>query len=261
MSCQDADGALLQHPPHPKSPYVHGASALLLAEVYGMTSDGRASRIRHSIEKAITYTRHMQIKVLADGPDIGGWRYYGISGPMKSDLSSTSWQLMFLRSAKAAGFRVENEWIEEAIDYIGRCYIEERDSFGYGSHSGDRFRMTHGLAGSGILAFAMAGKHETRAAKQAGRWLLDRPMFKVGQAVDRFYYACFYCSQAMFQLGGDYWNAFYPPLVQRLLSMQQSQGQWDKDSPLGQEYGETLVTAFAILALTTPNQVLPVLQR
>ena len=45
-----------------------------------------------------------------DSPaDRGGWRYIHDLDDVDSDLSVTGWQLMFLRSARNAGFEVPNE--------------------------------------------------------------------------------------------------------------------------------------------------------
>jgi hypothetical protein len=64
----------------------------------------------------------------------------------------------------------------------------------------------------------------------------------------------------MYQLGGDYWEQFYPPLASVLLANQRSDGGWDVESvdPL---FGETYSTSLAVLALTPPYQLLPIYQR
>ena len=260
MSFQKEDGSIVPHVPDLKSSYVHGASALFLCEVYGMTSDQQASKMRTAIEKALRYTRFLQTDNKVVPEDRGGWRYYFPEPGFNSDLSATSWQLLFLRSAKAAGFEVPAEWIDEAFSYVVRCYHESERTFCYGSHGGDRGRITHGLSGTGILAYAMAGMHKSPEARRAGKWILDRG-FHSHEGIERFYYAAFYCNQGMFQLGGAYWKKFYPMLVNTVLPMQEADGMWFTGTQLGGANGGTLVTALAVLALSTPNQVLPVLQR
>jgi hypothetical protein len=111
-----------------------------------------------------------------------------------------------------------------------------------------------------FLELAMAGQDETKMARQTGQWLLQRG-FKSPSEVERFYVTGFYCSQAMFQLGGDYWSEFYPMLEQAPLPLQRPDGQWDVKRSVGSEYGGVLTNALAILALTAPYQLLPVLQR
>jgi hypothetical protein len=66
----------------------------------------------------------------------------------------------------------------------------------------------------------------------------------------------------MAQLGGRYWKGFFPPMVEVLLSSQSADGSWPSEPyvPAG-AFGNALTTAFAVLALTPPYQLLPVYQR
>jgi hypothetical protein len=70
-----------------------------------------------------------------------------------------------------------------------------------------------------------------------------------------------YCSQAMFQLGGDYWKQFFPRLLKVLADAQRGDGSWDPEAADNDQYKNAYTTAFAILALATPSQMLPVYQR
>jgi len=273
ISCQKGDGSIVQLPPPLEhaagsptqtGPYAHAISGLLLSELYGMTSDVRSTRMRTAIEKALSYSRQLQTQPKRNRKDLGGWRYLYPINDMNSDLSVTSWHLMFLRSAKAAGFRVPSEWIDEAFGYVTRCYDEAHQTICYGTHSSERSYNSRTMAGAGIVSLAMAGQHETPMARRTGRWLLSRPFDskpKHGRKKEHFYYAAFYCSQAMFQLGGEYWRKFYPVTVQTFLANQKRDGQWSDQSEMGRKYGGTLITALAIMTLTPPYQMLPIFQR
>ena len=74
-------------------------------------------------------------------------------------------------------------------------------------------------------------------------------------------YSAFYCSQAMFQMGGYYWSKYYPVLTRALVKAQREDGSWivreGHDPPVGVPY----MTALTILALTPPYQTLPIFQR
>jgi hypothetical protein len=66
----------------------------------------------------------------------------------------------------------------------------------------------------------------------------------------------------MYQLGGKYWEEFFPKLVPILLANQQADGSWPPDSqkwdaPYGSEY----TTALIVMTLGAPNQLLPIFQR
>ncbi len=98
----------------------------------------------------------------------------------------------------------------------------------------------------------------------AGVWLLHHPPDRWGGTYgpnDRFLYSLFYCSQATFQLGGKYWNGFFPPVLDMLIAHQQPDGSWQSELPLDVVYGPSYATALAVLTLTTPNQLLPIFQR
>jgi len=244
--------------------YNHAISALMLTEVYGTTDRIRAAKLKPAIIKALDFSRRVQIQPKSYPQDKGGWRYLNNSVSGDSDLSVTSWELMFFRSAKNAEFPVPKEFAEDAVGYVLRCWDENQGIFYY-KKSGSEQRWSRGMVGAGILSMAMAGQHQTRIARRAGDWLLTRPFQGFGESVgngDRFFYSAYYCSQAMAQLGGRYWKQFFPPLVSALLEAQQPSGEWPPE-PYGSDrvFGNTYTTAMAVLSLTPPLQLLPVYQR
>ena len=69
-------------------------------------------------------------------------------------------------------------------------------------------------------------------------------------------------SQAMAQLGGRYWEEFFPQLVDVLLENQAADGSWPAEPHSGDDkFGNAYTTALAVLSLTPPYQLLPVYQR
>jgi hypothetical protein len=124
---------------------------------------------------------------------------------------------------------------------------------------------SRGVTGAGILSLSMAGQHLTPMALMAGDWLLAHPYRYFGERIgpyDKPFYSMYYCSQAMAQLGGKYWEGFYPPMVEVLLLSQSGDGSWpaEPNVPAG-AFGNAMTTSFAVLALTTPYQLLPIYQR
>ncbi len=121
------------------------------------------------------------------------------------------------------------------------------------------------MAGAGILSLALAGEHESDMAQQAAQFVLRHPFtdFNRGGLTreDRYYYGAYYCSQAMFQLGSDYWPKFYPGLLNTLVDNQNRNGSWALEANQDQKFGHTYSTSLAILALTPPYQLLPIYQR
>jgi len=200
--------------------------------------------------------------------DRGGWRYIDSHDDLDSDLSVTGWELMFLRSARNAGFDVPKEPIDDAVAYVRRCYAPEYGTFEYiTGYADDRSRC---MAGAGILALAHAGFHESREAQQTGHWLLEHDFreynvyltFNQQGVHDRYHYALFNCCQGMYQLGGRYWEEFFPPTVRTLLENQQADGSWPVDSHWhDSQFGNAYTTALVVMTLGAPNQLLPVFQR
>jgi hypothetical protein len=72
-----------------------------------------------------------------------------------------------------------------------------------------------------------------------------------------FHYTVYYTSQAMFQLGNNYWNVHRPHLHKLLLDSQQQNGSWLTNETLGPSYA----TAMSLLALTVEYRLLPIYQR
>jgi hypothetical protein len=244
--------------------YNHGISALMLAEVYGMTNANRRERIRGVITKALRYTRAQQLRPKRNADDRGGWRYVHDFGSNDSDLSITAWQMMFLRAARNADFDVPKKWMDDALGYVRRSFDVNERGFVYAMTTDERY-CSRGMVGAGIVCLELAGEHQSETLKQAGDWIL-RSKFEPYRCSthidDRYHYSAFYCSQAMFQLGGRYWHQFFPRLLKVLTEAQHADGSWDPDTQRDDEsYGNVYTTALTVLALAAPYQILPIYQR
>ncbi len=254
--------------------YNHAIASLALSENYAMGGAEVATQLDPVINRAIAVTLEMQKWQKRRDVDQGGWRYVNhtpdSTESFDSDLSVSGWHLMFLRSAKNAGFDVPQEPIDDAIGYVRRCFIPKYGAFLLFSSQSDH--RSRGMAGAGILALAHSGMHDAPEAKQAGDWLLKYhfDQYNVQEAFgkrggwldDRYHYGAFNCCQAMYQLGGDYWREFFPPLVRALLANQEPDGSWSPESHSDDRmYGNAYTTALVILSLGSPNQLLPVFQR
>lgn len=244
--------------------YNHAISSLTLSEMYGMGQPKRAGQLATAINKSLSATLKMQ-RWPKDLPvDRGGWRYITDDGPNDSDLSITGWQLMFLRSARNAGFDVPKNAIDDAINYIRRTFDGKAGTFRYAMDPTDG--RTRGMAGAGILALAHAGFHNSTEAQRAGQWLLthsfDQYNGNDGSLIDRYHYSLFNACQAMYQMGSPYWEKFFPHTVATLLAHQRPDGSWEAESlQRDRPFGNSYTTALVVLALGSPNQFLPVFQR
>jgi len=252
--------------------YNHGIGSLVLSETYGMSDVGRSDRYRHAIRRALATTLEMQCWPKDRSKDRGGWRYIDRYNRDDSDLSITGWYLMFLRSARNAGFEVPKQPIDEAVAYVRRCYAREYGVFEYVAGLPGEDDRSRAMAGAGILALAHAGFHGAPEAQRSGEFIL-RHNFDQYNAVmsfsrsrqsshDRYHYSLFNCCQGMYQLGGDHWRQFFPRTVETLLANQQSDGSWPVDShSFDAQFGNAYTTALVVMTLGAPNQLLPIFQR
>jgi hypothetical protein len=282
VACQKANGLLAFVAPRSQEldrnishdigytvPYNHAIAALALCEAYAMDGSERAKELEPTIKRALEATLEMQNWPKDHPEDEGGWRYLDDYDDRDSDLSVTGWQLMFLRSAKNAGFDVPDEPIARAIGYVRRCFRDDVRSFSY--KTGFENRVSRGMSGAGVLALAHAGLHGTPEAKAAGEWILQSGFDEYGgfgrvngsrREDDRYHYGLLTCCQAMYQLGGQPWHDFYPPTVQAILSGQNSDGSWQNENHHRDiVFGNAYTSAICVLALGAPNQLLPVFQR
>ncbi|HEX5471349.1 MAG TPA: prenyltransferase/squalene oxidase repeat-containing protein [Lacipirellulaceae bacterium] len=244
--------------------YSHAISSLTLSEMYGMGQPRRAAQLKRVIEKSLAVTLQMQRRPKDLLVDQGGWRYVTDDGPNDSDLSITGWQLMFLRSARNAGFNVPQQPIDNAIQYVRRTFDKNLGTFRY-VIAPSRF-SSRAMTGAGILALAHAGYHNSPEAKTAAEWMLKHSFAPYndnnGLVSDRYHYSLFNACQGMYQMGGPYWKKFFPRVVATLLARQQPGGAWDAESfARDRPFGNCYTTALVVLALGAPNQFLPVFQR
>jgi hypothetical protein len=232
--------------------YHHGISTLMLAEAAGMTQGELAKELRARLVKAVQVIKNAQC-TKAQPP--GGWDY--VSRPtQRSDMSLTGWQIMALRGAKNLGCDVPAETIDRAISFVKKCQDNRTGGFGYMPGG---FAPTIACTGTGILALEVCGKDQHLSAEvlKAGGYLIKNPPHWNGPY---FYYSIYYCSQAGFQLGDNYWKVLRKELHSTLLGRQLDNGSWvggGTDADNGAPY----CTAMAVLALTVEYRYLPIYQR
>ncbi len=213
IACQMPDGLFSYMPPeaehYDKRPshtavYNHAISGLMLGEVYGHVTGQRMKEAKTAIMRALRFTRELQTRRKPDY-DYGGWRYLRIyRADSDADLSVTAWQLMFLRSARNAEFDVPQKYIDDAMEFVHRCWNPGESMFDYEIGANRIGRSpTRGVTGAGIVSLSLAGEHQSPMALAAGSWLLAHPFHGLGETFgqnDRSFYSMYYCSQAAVQL-------------------------------------------------------------
>ena len=227
--------------------YAHCIATLTLAEVSGMVDEKRQKRLDVALPKALDVILKAQ-KVAKSSNNAGGWRYKLNS--TDSDMSLTGWAIMALRAGRLNGAAVPKEAIKHAVEYILKCRYRD-GGFGYQPGQGSKETLT----GSAVLCLSLCGEHKNKALIPAGDWIysrIDKP-----RSGSHYYYATYYCSQAMFQLGGKYWEKWAAKMYIIMLKDQSIDGSWTKHGSHGPSYS----TAMGVLAMTVSYRQLPIYQR
>ncbi len=179
--------------------YGHGITTLMLSEMLGMGVDAQ-------MDQVIRDRCRLAVEMIKAGPgDPQGSADQGrvaVRARVEdSDLSITVWQVMALRSARNAGMDVPKELIDNAVDYIKRCYSSKRGPDGKPENlkSGCGYEPSrapeYAMAAAGLLSLQVCGAYESPEAKGSTDWLKER---KLEYGTEWFFYGTYYYAQGMF---------------------------------------------------------------
>ncbi len=231
--------------------YNHDISTLMLSEISGMLDAARRHKVQSGLAKALKVILTAQALPKQDAFR-GGWRYAPSS--QDSDISHSGWAMMALRSAYNNGAGVPKKAVDEALGFILRCRNQD-GGFGYQPGGGSGVAR----AGIGLLCLELSGRHRDKPALSAAQYINGRSVLNGWQG-ELHYYAFYYTSQSMFQLGGDEWEIFAPKLYDALLKLQNDDGSW-KAAGSQEDSLPCYRTAMAVLALSASYRQLPIYQR
>jgi hypothetical protein len=242
--------------------YGHGITTLMLSEMLGMGVDAQMDQvIRDRCRLAVDLIKRSQ-SFEKDPRNRGGWRYAPES--RDSDLSITLWQVMALRSARNAGMDVPKEMIDNAVEYIKRCYQSKRGADGkpenLKSACGYEPSRTpeYAMASAGLLSLQVCGAYESIEAKGSADWLKEK---KVEYGSEWYFYGTYYFAQGMFQRGGDHATHARKLVEEMLLPKQGPDGSWMGQSGQERGAGKVYATSLAVLSLAVKFHFLPIYQR
>ncbi len=216
--------------------YGHGFATLFLTQAFGMTR-----------QKELGDKLRLAIKLILNAQnDEGGWRYR--PEPSDADLSVTVCQIMALRAARDAGINVPDPAREKCIDYVKKSQVED-GGFRYTLRGG---HTTFALTAAGLVSLFSAGIYDGPQIEKGLHYLTRHRARAEGHY---FFYGHYYAVQAMWHIGGKWWNDWYPWVRDLLVKRQQTNGSWS--SPYSEEFG----TAMACIILQMPNDRLPIFAR
>lgn len=223
--------------------YDHAIAALALLEASMMTRD---EGLATAAAAAVNYT-------VAAQNESGGWGY--VSRSPNNDTSVGGWQILLLRLAKLNGNQGVIPSLIQAHDRL-RLLTDSEGKVGYRA----RQEFPNGyraLTAVGMLSHQLS-THTPDAellARQA-RILFERcPVTGVsaGRFAENDLYFGYFGSLALYQFGEEAWNRWFPPLRDRILQAQQSDGSWPPDFDKWHLYGGPVyTTAMSLLILQTP---------
>ena len=179
---------------------------------------------------------------------LGGWRYSVDSTDADTTVSGA--QMVALRAAANAGIEVPEDTIKRGVAFYKDCALPG-GGFGYTGRDGP----SRARAGIGLLVLSLSGEYRSPEAKATADFL-----FGGGAAGDGGYfaYSCYYCSQAMFQAGGKYWQQWNDTMTPLIIGMQKSDGSWGETGDSG---GPVASTSMCLLAIEVNYNLLPIYQR
>jgi hypothetical protein len=162
-------------------------------------------------------------------------------------VSVSGWAIMALRSARLNGAPVPKESIRDGIAFILRC--RAANAFRYTIWGGPLGWPKVGSTGAAVLCLELTDHHLDRASLAAFPYLRDA--VKRNDFGEHRHYGMYYITQAMFQMGGVYWETYAQMFYPLVLQTQQADG----------SFGTPYETAMTVLSLSVTSQQLPIYQR
>jgi hypothetical protein len=260
--------------------YNHGLSTFVLGQMQGMTTS-RDQRLNAVLDRALRLISLTQC-------DDGGWDYRARRMARGHDLSLAVMQAKALRSAMDSGLDVPSAVVDKAIRSVREHYAPRgaRRDVAEAEMRGLPGQFTYSKGGGGAtIAMAAAGVVCLQEFGQYDDWRISKNMEVIGSAIEELppptsrngtmpfdAYTLYYVGQALYQVGGDEWQRYYPKLRDHLVATQRIQeeqpevhGSWRDQGAKGRgrvggKPGDLYATSVACFILAMPNRFLPILQ-
>jgi hypothetical protein len=245
-----------------------------ICTLFGLSCLGMAPEPEKEVELAQWCRKAVRVIVEAhevnrQPVDRGGWRY--TPDTAESDLSVTSWQLVALHAARQCGFEVDRAILQSALDYVNRAYVvtepegEDAPVAGFLYLPGVSKEPEPGVTGVAVFVKCLLEKEpDEKVARSLAFLERFQPAWGGPQYHGYFFFAAFYMTQGMFQVGGEHWERYRPQMQRVLLEHQLGDGRWpfpENNAPQSRYTGPAYPTSLAVLILSLEKQYLPMYQR
>lgn len=202
--------------------YEHGIATYALGEATTFCKDLKLDipNLRQVTDMAAQF-------IIDNQNDNGGWAYLYTKKGGHTDSSVVGWQIQALKACSHAGLNLKgiNTCINKGLKFIDSC---QDVSGGYGyttpkSIAGGGKYYT--LTGVGMLCNQMWDKGNRSEVRKAAKYIKENSKFDFNTENSDLY-CHYYESQAMMQMGGEYW-LFYNNLYRdQMLKNQNPDGSW-----------------------------------
>jgi hypothetical protein len=222
--------------------YAHAIATLALCEALAMTKDGK---LRGPSQAAVDFIVNAQDKTG------GGWRY---KPKEPGDTTVTGWQIMALKSARAAELKVPEEVIQKAVKFLDSCQAEGGSQYGYSPGAGPG---TPAITAIGLLCRMYLGWTPDIPALGKGIEFLS----ETGPSPNNLYYN-YYATQVLHHWGGDAWDQWNKVMRDQLVETQVQEGDaagsWNPTGDHGAGAGGKLYqTALSVMTLEVYYRYMP----
>lgn len=219
--------------------YAQALSAIALCEAYSMSGD---AQLKAPAQQAIDFIEYAQDR------QGGGWRY---SPGAPGDTTVTGWQLMALKSAQAAGLRVDSHVFSLTDHFLDSVQNDSGAAYGYRDDKpGDATTAV------GLLSRMYLGWHRDHPALERG---LAR-LAEHGPSPENMYFN-YYATQVLSHAGGADWETWNAEMTSMLLRTQATggheSGSWYFAAGHGNKGGRLYNTAMAVMTLEVYYRYLP----
>ncbi len=224
--------------------YVHGAATLALCEAYAMTKD---RKLKPAAESAVLFLINSQ------DPRGGGWRY---NPQQPGSTSATAIQLMALKAAEKAGFRIPDATFKGVSFYLDSVAVDREGRYGYEI---EKKQYAASVTSMALLSRMYLGWGRDDGDLRAGVALIDKK-----GPYDNLYYN-YFATQVMKNWGGKEWDRWNGRMRDDLIAWQEqngdAKGSWaprDRDD-YSRAGGRLLTTCLATLTLEVYYRYHPLL--